>query len=267
VYSHSNRHVQTATSSTTTPFFQQSFHRRRTSINLNLNLHMEIRETNLAINNSSDNLNTSESANDNKLELSLHHTDNLSVLANLVAAGNTTEKPTTPTSSPSLLDVKRSVSDLPAIRAFTIDCSVTNNIDASGLQMLLDVKAELTGFAGGLDRPFEMHFVNVKRQILGVLEHPGITSTVVPGLDVYEESTSLGKSNQNDTSGRSTSISDDLRRIEGRSAFVYDAHIDGSTTVRRMSMSPLVNQRHHFVHYSVADAVHAVQRANHTSST
>ncbi|KAI8053292.1 sulfate transporter family-domain-containing protein [Syncephalis plumigaleata] len=263
---HSNRHhisTTTTTSSTTTSFFQRLFRRgrRHSPINPNSNSHAEIRE----INPFNNDIITSESTGNNysKSEVSSHyHTTGSSTSTNIITNTDTTKK-----SSP---DDKQqaSSSELPAIRALIIDCGAMSHIDASGLQMLLDVKAELIDFVGGSDHPFEMHFVNVKRQVLGVLEHSGIAGTTVPGLDAYEESSTFNKLDHNNgTNGYNTNIGGDLRQMEGQSAFTYGAHANTSGIMHRMSMSPLVNGRNRFVHYSVADAVHAVQRVNHTSST
>ncbi|RKP26025.1 sulfate transporter family-domain-containing protein, partial [Syncephalis pseudoplumigaleata] len=52
----------------------------------------------------------------------------------------------------------------PRIRAVIMDFSAVNNIDASGLQVLLDLKSTIATYAGESAHPFEMHFVAVKKR-------------------------------------------------------------------------------------------------------
>ncbi|KAI9597499.1 sulfate transporter family-domain-containing protein [Syncephalis fuscata] len=154
---------------------------------------------------------------------------------------------------------KTEPTDLPAIRALIIDCAAMSNIDASGLQMLLDIKSELIDFAGGPDQPFEMHFVGVKRQVLGVLEHSGITGTVVPVMEDYEDVASA-QLNRTSIAGHQTlGIDGTPRNLEGQSITTGSIHPANrhSHSVRNsispMMGVPLVDERHRFVHYSVAE--------------
>ncbi|KAI9597837.1 sulfate transporter family-domain-containing protein [Syncephalis fuscata] len=77
-------------------------------------------------------------------------------------------------------------SDLPFLRAMIFDFRSVNNIDASGLQMLFDLRKELYEYSGAQlnsNHWFEMHFVAVKPHVLRVLELSGVTE---PMLHAYQ---------------------------------------------------------------------------------
>ncbi|KAK9728512.1 hypothetical protein K7432_000993 [Basidiobolus ranarum] len=61
----------------------------------------------------------------------------------------------------------------PVLRAAVLDFSSVNHVDYAGLQWLLDLKAQLSDYAG--NRSFELHFVGLKSNVLRRIEPSGIT--------------------------------------------------------------------------------------------
>ncbi|KAK9767694.1 Sulfate permease 2 [Basidiobolus ranarum] len=63
--------------------------------------------------------------------------------------------------------------ELPTLRAAILDFSGVNQVDFAGLQCLLDLKSQLTDYAG--NHGFELHFVGLKSNVLRRIEPSGIT--------------------------------------------------------------------------------------------
>ncbi|KAK9767853.1 Sulfate permease 2 [Basidiobolus ranarum] len=59
------------------------------------------------------------------------------------------------------------------LKAVILDFSGVNHVDFAGLQCLLDLKSQLTNYAG--NRGFELHFVGLKSNVLRRIEPSGIT--------------------------------------------------------------------------------------------
>ncbi|KAI8054430.1 sulfate transporter family-domain-containing protein [Syncephalis plumigaleata] len=160
----------------------------------------------------------------------------------------------------------------PLIKAVIMDFSAVNNIDASGLQVLLDLKSTISEYAGNpTSYPFQMHFVSVKKRVLRVLELSGITNTVLPVLEderveeVFEQnksSTSNDQVKQQHASLTSVEAHTDPnlnQAISDEEQQHNHGPITGITNNIPIAR-PIVTQDQRLVHLSIADAVREVLR-------
>ncbi|KAI9592196.1 sulfate transporter family-domain-containing protein [Syncephalis fuscata] len=169
-------------------------------------------------------------------------------------------------------DVTIGLTERPPIKAVIMDFGAVNNIDASGLQTILDIKSELSNFAGGPEHQFQLHFVSVKRKILRVLELSGITKTVVPVLederredtvDQYNATRDDDQAISHHVISRKNSYSDDQYDTEAQStskchAPETDSTYEPSSNSNISIAKPIVGQGQKLVHFSVAEAVNEV---------
>ncbi|KAK9696801.1 hypothetical protein K7432_012275 [Basidiobolus ranarum] len=75
------------------------------------------------------------------------------------------------------------MNEYPLLRAVIFDFGAVNNVDSTGLQGLIDLKAELTKYSGETwdafnNKGFEFHFVSVHNNVQRALEHSGLTTPI-----------------------------------------------------------------------------------------